>query len=135
MIGYIYKTTNKLNNKIYIGKRMHSTFDNSYYGSGRYFQKALNKYGKDNFSREVLEWCDTEDRLNEREIYWIKKFDAQNKTIGYNIASGGQGGNGGGFRNHKHSNSVKLKISQSISKYNQRLALVRQWLKLLVHHM
>ena len=55
MFGYIYKTTNLINGKIYVGKRQSSTFDENYYGSGKYFKRALKKYGKSNFSREVLE--------------------------------------------------------------------------------
>ena len=44
--GYIYKFTNTLTNKIYIGKREKQTFDESYYGSGREWKKALSKCGK-----------------------------------------------------------------------------------------
>lgn len=41
MYGYVYKTTNKLNNKIYIGQHNHSTFDKKYYGSGSRIKKLL----------------------------------------------------------------------------------------------
>lgn len=91
MIGYIYKTTNLITNKFYIGKRQRATFDKYYYGSGKHFSKSLAKYGKENFSREVLEWCNSISELNERECYWIETLDARNPDIGYNIAEGGQG--------------------------------------------
>lgn len=92
MYGYIYKTTNLITNKIYIGKRERSTFDTKYYGSGIYLKNSLIKYGKENFKREILEWCETREKLCEREKYWIKELGAKNKDIGYNIADGGDGG-------------------------------------------
>ena len=49
MIGYIYLTTNLVNNKKYIGQHRSSTFDPSYLGSGTLFVKALKKYGKKKF--------------------------------------------------------------------------------------
>lgn len=91
---YIYKTTNKVNGKIYVGKRVYRKKDDkSYYGSGTILKRAIKKYGKDNFVKEIIEWCLTREELNQREIYWISKLDARNSLIGYNLASGGEGGN------------------------------------------
>lgn len=56
MYGYIYKTTNLINNKIYIGqhKVKEEKIDNSYYGSGKLIIQAIKKYGKENFkSRDI----------------------------------------------------------------------------------
>lgn len=91
MYGYIYKTTNLINGKIYIGKRR-GVFTQSYKGSGKYLKNAINKYGVENFKVELLEYCDTLKIQNERERYWIKFYNSQNCKIGYNIASGGDGG-------------------------------------------
>lgn len=96
--GYIYKTTNLVNGKIYIGK--HSTkkvrdtqlLDESYFGSGIKLNKAINKYGLENFTVEILEWCDSKDELNIREKYWISSLNARDYNVGYNLASGGDGG-------------------------------------------
>ena len=55
MYGYIYKTTNLITNKFYIGKREKSIFDEKYYGSGKYLKNSINKYGLENFSREIIE--------------------------------------------------------------------------------
>ena len=99
MIGYIYKTTNLITGKFYIGKRQKSTFDKYYYGSGKYISASIAKYGKENFTREILEWCETVDELNEKERYWIKFLDARNLEIGYNIAEGGDGSAEGGKQN------------------------------------
>ena len=92
MYGYIYKTTNLLNGKIYIGQHKSDLFDTDYYGSGKYFRRALKKYGKDNFSVEILEWCDSKELADEREVYYIQKSNSRNPSIGYNIAYGGEGG-------------------------------------------
>lgn len=87
--GIIYKTTNLINGKFYVGQDAHNNIN--YYGSGKSLKLAIKKYGKENFIKEILEECDTKLLLNEREIYWINKLNAI--EIGYNIASGGTGGN------------------------------------------
>lgn len=86
---FIYKTTNLINGKIYIGK---STKNNkNYLGSGRTLLKAIKKYGRENFKREIIE-NDINDiiLLNLREIYWIEYYNSRNKKIGYNITKGGE---------------------------------------------
>lgn len=90
---YIYKTTNNINGKIYIGQS-HKIKEEStdYFGSGFYLKRAIKKNGKENFKKEVLEECLTKKQLNEREIYWISFYNSIDKNIGYNIALGGQGG-------------------------------------------
>lgn len=89
MYGYVYKTTNLINNKIYIGQHKSSSFDSSYYGSGRVFIRALKKYGKNNFNCELLEWCNNYDELNIKEEYWIHFYNSTDPIIGYNIQIGG----------------------------------------------
>lgn len=85
---YIYKTTNLINDKIYIGQ--HSTFNinDRYLGSGSNFQKALKKYGKENFKCEILEFCNSREELNEREIFWIEFYNSHNRAVGYNLIIG-----------------------------------------------
>jgi group I intron endonuclease len=112
MYGYIYKTTNLFNGKIYIGQHKSDVFDENYYGSGVRFTNVFNKYGKDNFICELLEECSSEDELNEREQYWIEHFNATDRNIGYNLMSGGYK-----VRGIKHSEETKQKIS--ISKTGQ----------------
>ena len=90
MYGYVYKTTNLRNNKIYIGQHKGHIFDPYYYGSGSWFRHALKKEGKENFKCEVLEECDTAELLNEREVYWIEFYQSRNPQIGYNLAKGGE---------------------------------------------
>lgn len=87
--GYIYKTTNLLNNKIYVGQHRSTKFDTWYFGSGKILYKALKKYGKINFKVELLEWCASQELLNEVEIKWISTLNSANPDVGYNISLGG----------------------------------------------
>jgi group I intron endonuclease len=86
----IYKTTNKLNGKIYIGQDKNN--NPYYFGSGKKLQRAIHKYGKENFIKEILEECKNEDHMNEREIYWILFYKSQDRKFGYNISEGGKEG-------------------------------------------
>ena len=91
----IYETTNLINDKIYVGQheiKPYTSVTDKYLGSGKIFKRALNKYGKENFKRTIIEFC-TSANINEREIYWIAQLSATNKDIGYNIVRGGNGGN------------------------------------------
>jgi len=87
---YIYKTTNLINNKIYVGQ--HYSKRKNYIGSGTLLKEEIKKYGKENFYCEILEYCDIKD-LDKREKYWIKELDSTNREIGYNITEGGSGVN------------------------------------------
>ena len=88
----IYKVTNKINGKVYIGQsvdigrrwRQHMTAEDDFY-----FHKAIQKYGVENFEWEVIEQCKKKE-LDEREIYWIEYYDSFNK--GYNCTKGGDVG-------------------------------------------
>lgn len=93
MYGYVYKITNKLNGKIYIGKRVSEIFDENYWGSGRILKYAIDKYGINNFDREILQWYNSDEDLNAGEIFWINKLNSTDKNIGYNLTEGGTGGN------------------------------------------
>ena len=65
----------------------------TYLGSGIILNRAFKKYGKENFSKEIIEECETKDKLNEQEKYWISFYDAVGSENFYNIAYGGDGGN------------------------------------------
>ena len=95
-MGYIYKITNTLNNKIYIGQtvktiekrfQQHKNNSNKPYFSQIVLYKAFNKYGIENFICEQIEEVDNE-KLNERERYWIEYYDSF--FNGYNSTLGGQ---------------------------------------------
>lgn len=93
MIGYIYKVTCLVNNKIYIGKHQKPEFDETYWGSGKAFSKALKKYGKENFKREIIDTAKTIEELLDKEEYWIQTLQAMDRNIGYNILKRGDLGN------------------------------------------
>jgi hypothetical protein len=89
----IYKITNMVNGKIYIGKN--STSRSDYMGSGVILNEAKLKYGIKNFRKDIVE-DNIEDvkTLNDREIYWINYYNSQDRSIGYNRTEGGDGNNG-----------------------------------------
>lgn len=89
MIHYIYKITNLKNNKIYIGKHSSKKTNDNYYGSGVAIKRAIKKYGKENFKKEILCYCDNEKELNAKERYYINFYDTYKK--GYNMTFGGEG--------------------------------------------
>lgn len=92
MYGYIYKTTNLINGKIYIGKKK-GDFNPNYKGSGTALWNAINKYGWDNFKVEFLCPCFSPEELNEEERILIAHFDSRVKQgKGYNISEGGDWG-------------------------------------------
>ena len=89
---FIYLTTNLINGKKYIGKHFGYPNDN-YLGSGKILQRAINKYGKQNFHREILDFSATEEENCEKEKYYIALFDACHNNLFYNIHEGGSGEN------------------------------------------
>ena len=97
MNGYIYKITNKINEKIYIGKTLQPIYmrfkehckdafrDRN---EKRPLYAAMRKYGTESFEIELIEEISI-DRLSEREMYWIEKYDSYHN--GYNATRGGDG--------------------------------------------
>lgn len=93
MLGYIYETINLINGKKYIGKHKSKEFDKNYYGSGTSLKKALEKYGKENFSIKIIEEIsDDKDYkyLSERERSWIEAANAVKSDKYYNNSYGGE---------------------------------------------
>lgn len=99
MIG-IYKITNLINNKVYIGQSIniqerwkahrHRPFNSNSVDYDSLLYRAIRKYGLANFRFEVLEECERES-LNNREIFYIQKYESSNPDFGYNISNGGAG--------------------------------------------
>lgn len=108
----VYKTTNLINNKIYIGvKDLNQKNSNNYLGSGKYFLRTLKKYGKENFVRVIISDYD-----NKNDAYNLEKFLVDDAFVArkdtYNIARGGYGGCTG-----PRSEETKRKISERNKKY------------------
>lgn len=99
MYGYVYKTTDLTNGKIYVGQHKSDKFEgDDYVGSGLIINNIKKKCLADNESInkrlkvELLEEAYDKEDLDQKEKYWIMTLNAQDKDIGYNIAAGGNGG-------------------------------------------
>lgn len=88
MFGYVYKITCLINNRCYVGSKRSSTFVESYWSSSKNkeFWNDLEKYGKENFTREILEWCNNVEDLIKQENYWMEHEKSFIKYGGYNLA-------------------------------------------------
>lgn len=122
---YIYRITNKINGKTYIGQHKYKKLNDDYMGSGKFLWRAYRKYGFENFEKEILysriQYKETVDAMERFAI-------AKERSIGkaeYNIADGGQGGNLGEEVNKKlrgknnpfygkhHSEETRMKLSEA----------------------
>lgn len=109
---YIYKITNKINSKIYIGQttqKLHTRWGQhkSDAVTRRYhsvLHRAINKYGVENFEIEIIIQCSTLDELNTQEIHYIKLGNTLVPN-GYNVAIGG--------KNNKHTPEILKKMSDA----------------------
>jgi len=111
----IYKITNLINGKIYIGQDSHN--NPNYFGSGETIKKSIKKHGKENFRKDIIEYCYSREELNEREIYWIKTFNAIDKKIGYNIQ---YGGNSGYTNNYKKGRITKDEYDKKLKEMKEK---------------
>lgn len=110
----IYKITNIINNKSYIGQSIdierrfkeHKESNRT----SKYLRRAINKYGLNNFTFEILEECDEKD-LSEKEKFWIKYYDSV-PPKGYNLTKGGDGGNTFQYLSKEELQKTKERISQ-----------------------
>jgi len=91
MFYTVYKTTNKINGKFYVGCHKTSDLDDSYLGSGKLLRRAIEKHGIENFEREILHVFDNPEEMfaKEKEIV-TEEFLSENNT--YNLKLGGEGG-------------------------------------------
>ena len=85
----IYKITNKINNKTYIGKHQTKNLNDNYMGSGKLIKAAIKKYGIENFIKEILFIFDNETDMNNKEKELVVLSENS-----YNLCEGGKGGFG-----------------------------------------
>jgi group I intron endonuclease len=110
----VYKILNIINSKVYIGssfdiskkwgEHLKSLRKNIHYNS--YLQNAFNKYKENNFKFEVIEYCPNE-KLPEREQFYINFYKSSNRKYGYNLSPTA----GSPMENRKHTDETKQKIS------------------------
>lgn len=79
----IYETVNNINGKKYIGKD--SKNNPNYLGSGKYLKLAIKKYGRENFSKNILQYCSSLEELNQAEVEWIVQLNCKNSENYYNV--------------------------------------------------
>lgn len=126
---YIYRTTNLINGKTYIGQHKYKKLNDRYIGSGKLLKKAFKKYDKENFKKDIIEFnIPTLELANDWEQMYILFEKAKGKGE-YNIAKGGRGrgsvseetrrklseackGEKNGFYGKKHSDKVKKEIGE-----------------------
>lgn len=104
----IYRTTNLINGKFYIGKHKTNIINDNYFGSGIAVTQAIKKYGKENFIKEILFVFNNELDMNNKEKELVNEILISN-FLCYNNGLGGEGGPL--FKNKKHSSETKKKIS------------------------
>lgn len=83
----IYRTTNTLNGKIYVGMHQTENLDDGYLGSGKVIKNSVSKYGKEIFHKEILFIFDTEEEMRQKEKELVTdefclRDDTYNLTLG-----------------------------------------------------
>lgn len=140
----IYLITNLKTNKVYVGQavrllerwgehlragqpELYSSKNER--DSNSYLHRSMNKYGINNFSFKILELCSRE-QLNEKEKYWIEKYQSNNNEKGYNLTNGGQDSFALKGENHsqaklsqKDVNKIKYLLKENKKDYNEILIL------------
>ena len=87
----IYKTTNLLNGRFYIGMHVTTNIDDGYLGSGRRIKAEIKKYGRENFARVILEELPSKEELVKREAELVTE-DLRADALCLNLKNGGEGG-------------------------------------------
>jgi len=89
---FLYKTVNKINDKFYIGVHQTEDINDGYLGSSLHLDRAINKYGKENFKREIIAYYSSEkEMLKAEENLVTPAFIKENKDKIYNLNGGGEG--------------------------------------------
>jgi hypothetical protein len=105
----VYKTTNLINSKIYVGSDKKN--NPNYLGSGKLLKQAIRKYGRENFIKEIIFECNNIEELKSKEEFWIKKLSSNIRGIGYNISDGYFGGDV--FTNHPNKEIYRKKLRKA----------------------
>lgn len=119
--NYLYKITNNLNQKFYIGIHSTNNLNDNYFGSGKNIRRAIAKYGKDNFTKEILKFRNTRSEIKQLEKSIVNEELLKNPLC-YNIQVGGEGGTSIEMSKHhsivlkgrKQTEETKAKISKAM---------------------
>ena len=126
----IYKITNIINSKEYIGAHSTDNINDGYMGSGTLIRAALLKYGRKNFNKEILHVFDNEKQMYDKEAELVtEEYCLKENT--YNIKPGGKGGtayeqtlehrrkNSLANKGKKRTEETKIAISRALKKYKR----------------
>lgn len=114
---YIYKLTNLITNKVYIGKTTQTLEqrlnEHAIYASDEnhktHLANSIRKHGIENFKIESIDTANTEEELDRKEKFWIKKYNSV--LEGYNLTDGGEGGNTYKYKTEAEMLEIKNKLS------------------------
>ena len=112
MYYLIYKITNTINGKFYIGKHKTDRLDDDYFGSGTILKMAQSKYGIENFTKTILFYCANEAEMNLLEKCVVNSEFLKRDDI-YNLKEGGEGG---GQKGIKRSEETKKRMRDAQKK-------------------
>lgn len=122
----VYRITNNINGKFYVGKHQTRNLDDGYMGSGKILKLAIQKYGIENFTKEILFVFGNEEEMNAKEKELVSLGEGS-----YNLCSGGQGGFGyvnslpeskeWTARGRAEANKVLARKSHEKTKYNYEI--------------
>jgi len=122
----IYKTTNLVNNKIYIGAHSTNDINDGYIGSGKMLHFAIKKYGIENFKREVLYMFNSPEEMFEKEKEIVTEDFVSREDV-YNIVTGGFGGFNKGSKNLRHITNVNTGEVIAVDKVKLKEFLNNGW--------
>jgi len=106
MFNYFYKITNKVNGNFYFGVHRTKILEDGYMGSGKRLRYAIEKYGIENFTKEIIEFFDTSDEALDFESEIVTEKLVLDKNC-YNLIKGGMGGWDYVNKNRKNSEFYK----------------------------
>ena len=129
---YLYKITNLINNKIYIGIHSTNKLDDGYFGSSSTLKSSIDKHSKENFKKEILEWFDwrIEALLKEAEIVnddFIKRHDTYNLIHGGNCCIVQ-------YDKHNERNPMFGRRHSELSKIKNRVSHLNNTYRIGTHH-
>ena len=110
--GFIYLWTNEIDGKKYLGSHL-GTLDDGYIGSGERFLRAVNKYGIENFSREIIEYVKDEKNIRKREQYYLDFYKVALDENFYNISQSACGGKIWQYFDEEKRKEIICRISES----------------------
>jgi len=122
----VYKTTNLINNKIYIGAHSTNEVNDGYFGSGKLLNIAIKKYGIKNFKREIMFMFDTPEEMFEKEKEIVNEDFISNSNV-YNIVTGGFGGYNKGSTDLRHITNIDTNEVIAVNKVKLKDFLSNGW--------